>query len=308
MADGTATARVGGSAAADELAVQAREAAIRSQGYWAGVWKRVKRDPVTIACGIILLTMLVAIVFAHVIAPHDPYQGSMIRRLRPVGTPNYPLGTDELGRDMVTRLLFGGRLSWFMGITPVFLAFLIGTTLGVLAGYAGGGVNMLIMRTTDVFYAFPSVLLAIAISGALGGGTLNAIVSLTLVFIPPVIRVAESVTTGVRNLDFVDAARASGAGAFTIIRVHILGNVLGPIFVYATSLVSVSMILASGLSFLGLGVTPPEPEWGLMLNTLRTAIYVNPTVAMLPGACIFATSICFNLLSDGLRQAMDVRA
>ncbi|WP_144184418.1 ABC transporter permease [Elioraea rosea] len=308
MADGSTTVRVEASAAAAELAVQARETAIRSQGYWAGVWKRLRRDPVTIACALILLAMLGAIVFAHLIAPHDPYQGSMLRRLRPVGTPNYPLGSDELGRDMLTRLLYGGRLSWFMGITPVFLAFLIGTTLGVLAGYAGGGVNMLIMRGTDVFYAFPSVLLAIAISGALGAGTLNAILSLTLVFIPPVIRVAESVTTGVRNLDFVEAARASGAGALTIIRVHILGNVLGPIFVYATSLVSVSMILASGLSFLGLGVTPPEPEWGLMLNTLRTAIYVNPTVAMLPGVCIFATSICFNLLSDGLRQAMDVRA
>jgi peptide/nickel transport system permease protein len=307
MTDGVAGAR-GGSAAAAELAVQAREAALKSQGYWAGVWKRLKRDKVTIACAVVLLLMLAAIVFADVIAPHDPYSGSMLRRLRPVGAPNHLLGTDELGRDMLTRLLYGGRLSWFMGITPVFLAFVIGTTLGVLAGYAGGGVNMLIMRTTDVFYAFPSVLLAIAISGALGAGTVNAILSLTLVFIPPVIRVAESVTTGVRNLDFVDAARASGAGAFTIIRVHILGNVLGPIFVYATSLVSVSMILASGLSFLGLGVTPPEPEWGLMLNTLRTAIYVNPTVAMLPGLCIFATSICFNLLSDGLRQAMDVRA
>lgn len=303
MADGTAR-----TAAAAELAVQAREAAPKSRGYWAGVWKRLRRDPVTIACALILIAMFLAIAFAHLIAPHDPYQGSMIRRLRHVGTPGYPLGTDELGRDMVTRLLYGGRLSWFMGITPVVLAFFIGTLFGVLAGFVGGRLNMLIMRITDVFYAFPSVLLAIAISGALGAGTINAILSLTLVFIPPVIRVAESVTTGVRGLDFVEAARASGAGPLTIIRVHILGNVLGPIFVYATSLISVSMILASGLSFLGLGVTPPEPEWGLMLNTLRTAIYVNPTVAMLPGACIFATSICFNLLSDGLRQAMDVRA
>ena len=307
MAEGSA-APAGGTAAAAELAVQAREAPLKSQGYWAGVWRRLRRDPVTIACALILLAMLAAMLLAPLIAPHDPYQGSMLRRLRPIGTPNHVLGTDELGRDMLSRLLYGGRLSWFMGLTPVLLAFVVGTALGVLAGFAGGGVNMLIMRTTDVFYAFPSVLLAVAISGALGAGTVNAILSLTLVFIPPVIRVAESVTTGVRTLDFVDAARASGAGAFTIIRVHILGNVLGPIFVYATSLVSVSMILASGLSFLGLGVTPPEPEWGLMLNTLRTAIYVNPTVAMLPGLAIFATSMCFNLLSDGLRQAMDVRA
>ncbi|MBB5691668.1 ABC transporter permease [Roseomonas alkaliterrae] len=294
-------------AAEAELAIQARQAAARSQGYWAGVWKRLRRDPVTIVCALVLLAMFLAIVFAPLIAPHDPYQGSMLRRLRPIGTENHILGTDELGRDMLTRLLHGGRLSWFMGITPVFLAFVIGTTLGVLAGFAGGRVNMAIMRATDVFYAFPSVLLAVAISGALGAGIVNAILALTLVFIPPIIRVAESVTTGVRNLDFVDAARASGAGAFTIVRVHVLGNVLGPIFVYATSLISVCMILASGLSFLGLGTRPPEPEWGLMLNTLRTAIYVQPWVAVLPGACIFVTSICFNLLSDGLRQAMDVK-
>ena len=295
-------------AAEAELAVQERQAVARSQGYWAGVWKRLRRDPLTIACALVLLVMLLAIVFAPLLAPHEPYQGSMIRRLRGLGTANYPLGTDELGRDMLTRLLYGGRLSWFMGITPVVLAFIIGTTLGVLAGFNGGKTNMAIMRTTDIFYAFPSVLLAVAISGALGAGIVNAILALTLVFVPPIIRVAESVTTGVRNLDFVDAARASGASAFTIVRVHVLGNVLGPIFVYATSLISVCMILASGLSFLGLGTKPPEPAWALMLNTLRTAIYVQPWVAVLPGVCIFVTSICFNLLSDGLRQAMDVKA
>jgi peptide/nickel transport system permease protein len=158
-----------------------------------------------------------------------------------------------------------------------------------------------------VFYAFPSVLLAIAISGALGAGMTNAIVALTIVFIPPIARMSESVTTSVRGLDFVEAARASGAHSWTIIRVHILGNVLGPIFIYATGLISVAIILSSGLSFLGLGVKPPEPEWGLMLNTLRQSIWVNPAVAALPGAMIFLTSICFNLMSDGLRAAMDVK-
>jgi peptide/nickel transport system permease protein len=205
-------------------------------------------------------------------------------------------------------LIYGGRLSLFIGLTPVALAFAVGTTLGVIAGYVGGIVNQAIMRTVDVFYAFPSVLLAIAISGALGAGILNSLLSLTIVFVPPIVRVAESVTTGVRNLDFVDAARASGAGPLTIMRVHVLGNVLGPIFVYATSLISVCMILAAGLSFLGLGTRPPEPEWGLMLNTLRTAIYLNPWVAALPGVMIFTVSICFNLFSDGVRSAMDVRS
>lgn len=279
-----------------------------SEGYWRGVLRRLSRDPVAIiAFGVILLLVLMAI-FAPYIAPADPFKGSMLRRLRPIGTPGFPLGADELGRDMLSRLIFGARLSLFMGVTPVLMAFVIGSGLGIFAGFVGGRINTAIMRTIDVFYAFPSVLLAVALSGALGAGLTNALVSLTIVFIPPIARVAESVTTQVRNRDYVEAARASGAGGFTIVRVHVLGNVLSPIFVYATSLISVAMILASGLSFLGLGVRPPEPEWGLMLNTLRTAIYVNPLVAALPGVMIFITSISFNLFSDSLRSAMDVRA
>jgi peptide/nickel transport system permease protein len=208
---------------------------------------------------------------------------------------------------MLSRLMYGGRMSLLMGLLPVFIAFVVGTSMGVIAGFFGGWTNTLIMRTTDVFFAFPAVLLAIAISGALGAGFVNAIISLTLVFIPPIARVAESVTTSVRNLDFVEAARASGADAFTLIRVHVLGNVLGPVFIYATSLVSVCMILAAGLSFLGLGVRPPVPEWGLMLNTLRQSIYLQPWISILPGLMIFVTSLCFNLLSDGLRGAMDIK-
>jgi len=279
-----------------------------SPGYWKGVIRRVSRDRTTLICGAILLAMLLIIVFAPLLAPFDPLQGSTGRRLKPVGWHGHVLGTDELGRDMLSRLMYGGRYSWFLGIAPVVVAFLIGGGLGITAGFAGGKVNMLIMRATDVFYAFPSVLLAVAISGALGPGIFNAILALTLVFIPPMIRVSESVTTSVRNLDYVEAARATGAGNRRLVRVHVLPNVLGPIFVYATTLVSVSMILASGLSFLGLGVKPPEAEWGLMLNTLRTAIYTQPLLATLPGICIFTTSVCFNLLSDGLRSAMDVRA
>jgi peptide/nickel transport system permease protein len=209
---------------------------------------------------------------------------------------------------MLSRLIYGGRLSLFMGVLPVFNALVIGGLLGVIAGYVGGAVNMAIMRTMDIFYAFPSVLLAIAISGALGAGIGNAILSLSIVFIPPIARVAETITTQVRSLDYVEAARASGASSLRIIRVHVLSNVLGAIFVYATSLISVSIILASGLSFLGLGTKPPEPEWGLMLNELRQAIYVTPYVAALPGVMIFMTSLSFNLLSDGLRSAMDLKS
>ena len=286
-------------------ATAAPVAAVR--GYWRGVLARLRRDPVAMASALVLLLIVGAAVFAPWVAPADPYKASMLRRLLPVGSPGFLLGTDELGRDMVSRLIFGGRLSLLMGVLPVALAFVIGTAIGLFAGYVGGRLNMLVMRTLDVFYAFPSVLLAVAVAGALGPGMSNSLIALTLVFVPQVVRVAESVTTQVRRLDYVDAARLSGAGALSIIRVHVLGNVLGPVFVYATGLVSVCMILGSGLSFLGLGVKPPEPEWGLMLNTLRSAIYLNPWVAALPGAMIFVTSIAFNLLADGVRSAMDLR-
>ncbi len=291
----------------NDASLQAASVA-NARGYWATVGRRIVRDKVSMVCVAVLMLIFLSALLAPYLHLADPYQGSMIRRLRHIGTPSYPLGTDELGRDMLARLIYGGRLSLLIGISPVILAFGIGTLLGLVAGYVGGWVNTAIMRTIDVFYAFPSVLLAIAISGALGAGITNSIVSLTIVFVPQITRVAESVTTGVRNRDFVEAARASGASSFTIMRAHMLGNVLGPIFVYATGLISVSMILAAGLSFLGLGTKPPEPEWGLMLNTLRTAIYVNPWVAALPGVMIFAVSICFNLLSDGLRSAMDIRS
>jgi peptide/nickel transport system permease protein len=282
--------------------------AAASRGYWQQVGRRLRRDPVTLVCATILLLIVASALAAPWLGLADPYKTSMIRRLYPVGSPNYLLGTDELGRDMLSRLVHGGRLSLFMGVTPVVCALLIGGLLGITAGFLGGRVNMLIMRVMDVFYAFPSVLLAISLSGAMGAGVENTLLSLTLIFIPPICRVSESVTTQVRGFDFVEAARASGAGAFAIVRVHVLGNVLGPILVYATSLISVAIILAAGLSFLGLGVKPPEPEWGLMLNTLRQAIYVNPLLAALPGVMIFLTSICFNLMSDGLRAAMDVKA
>lgn len=284
-----------------ELAMQ------RSAGYWQTVGRRFMQQKIAVFAALVVLVLLVLAIFGPWLAPLDPYQSSILKRLKPIGFAGHPLGTDELGRDMLSRLIVGTRLSLFIGITPVICAFVIGSVIGITAGYAGGWVNTSMMRTIDVFYAFPSVLLAIALSGTLGAGITNSLISLTIVFIPPIARVAESVTTQIRGRDFVDAARASGAGAFTIVRVHVLGNVLGPVFVYATSLIAVAMILASGLSFLGLGVKPPEPEWGLMLNTLRTAIYTQPWIAALPGAMIFITSIAFNLLADGLRSAMEIK-
>jgi peptide/nickel transport system permease protein len=278
------------------------------RGYWRTVGFRLRYDYVTSFFLTIIVIVALLALLAPLIAPFDPTKTSMINRLKPIGYRNFLLGTDELGRDMLSRLLWGGRVSLMMGLGPVVIASMVGGMLGIVAGFVGGRVNMAIMRTMDVFYAFPSVLLAVAISGTLGGGTINGLIALTLVFIPSICRVAESATTQVRNLDFVEAARASGAGTASIITHHIFGNVLGPVFIYASSLISVSVLLASGLSFLGLGVAPPTPDWGLMLSTLRSGIYVQPLVCALPGAAIFVTSLSFNLVSDGLRRAMDVRA
>jgi peptide/nickel transport system permease protein len=281
--------------------------AMQVRGYWASVVFRLRHDPMTVVFGIVVLAIVLAALAAPLLAPFDPYKESIIGRLKPFGWRGHLLGTDELGRDLLSRLLYGARVSLLMGVVPVLIATVIGGTLGVIGGFAGRRVNTAIMRTMDVFYAFPSVLLAVAISGAMGGGIGNGMLALSLVFTPAMCRIAETATAQVKNLDFVEAARATGAGTLTILRFHILGNVLGPVFIYSSSLVSVGILLASGLSFLGLGVRPPVADWGLMLSTLRQSIYVNPVICALPGAAIFITSISFNLVSDGIRSAMDVR-
>jgi peptide/nickel transport system permease protein len=277
------------------------------RGYWRQVAGRVARDPVTVGALCVLLAIVLMTIFAPLVSSGDPLAGSVLRRLKPIGTPGHWLGTDEIGRDMWTRLAYGARLSLAAGLTPVLIALAVGGSLGIFAGYIGGRINTAIMRVMDMFYAFPSVLLAVGICSVVGAGLLNTVLALTIVFIPPLVRISESVTTQVRHFDFVEAARASGASSFQVIRHHVLANVAGPILVYATSLTSISMILAAGLSFLGLGVPPPAPEWGQMLNSLRQAIYVQPWLAALPGVMIFLTSLCFNLVSDGLRSALDVR-
>ncbi len=281
--------------------------AAKTRTYWQSVLIRIFRDKATLIFGTVVLAIVLLAIFAPLIAPFDPYKESIIGRLKPFGWRGHPLGTDELGRDMLSRLIYGARSSLLMGMVPVLVATLVGGTLGVIGGFAGKRVNTAIMRTMDVFYAFPSVLLAVAISGAMGGGMMNGMIALSMVFTPALCRIAETATAQVRSLDFIEAARATGARPLTIIRHHVLGNVLGPVFIYASSLVSVSILLASGLSFLGLGVKPPEPDWGLMLSTLRQSLYVNPIICAMPGAAIFVTSICFNLVSDGIRSAMDVR-
>jgi peptide/nickel transport system permease protein len=255
----------------------------------------------------LLVLLLCASIAAPLLSPYDPLAVSVRERLLAPGAPGHLLGTDEQGRDLLTRLLYGGRLSLLTGILPVVVAGAIATVVGTLSGYVGGVLGAVLMRVIDVSYAFPAILLAVMVAAALGPGTSNAIIALSFVFVPPISRVAEAATRQVVVQEYIEAARMSGGSAPQIILQQIVPNILGPIVVYAASSVGLSIVIASGLSFLGLGVPPPTPEWGSMLNSLRGAIYEQPLIVLLPGACIFITSAACNLLSSGLSNALDVR-
>jgi peptide/nickel transport system permease protein len=254
-----------------------------------------------------LVLLAVAALGGPLLSPYDPLLGNATRRLLAPGSAGHLLGTDEQGRDMLTRLLYGGRLSLLTGILPVLVATVIGTAIGATAGYLRGLVGAVLMRTMDMLYAFPAIMLAIAISASLGPGVTNSMLAISMVFIAPISRVAEAATRRVIVLEYIEAARLSGASTACILRSQVLANIFNPIFVYASGLIGLSIVIASGLSFLGMGARPPVPEWGFMLNSLRGAIYVQPWVAALPGFLIFATSMSCNMMSDALRDALDIK-
>src|SRR5260370_23259562 len=224
--------------------LEALRRAQQGKSYWKRVWERLRRDKVTLAMAAILIALLTMVIFAPWFTAHDPYQGSVLRRLKPIGFPGHWLGTDEVGRDLRSRMVYGGRLSLLAGVMPVFLALLVGGFLGILAGYAGGLVNSPIMRLADGLYAFPSILLAIPITGILGAGLENTILALTIAFVPPLVRISAAVTPQARHLDFPEAARARRAGTMRVLPYPLLINVLSPILAYATSLLIIRLILA----------------------------------------------------------------
>jgi len=293
-----------GTLAADWLE---RDVPAEPESYLQAARRRFMKSKVGLTALAVLGLLAFTAIFAPVLTTYDPAVGNPNDRLMTIGSEGHILGTDEQGRDMLTRLFYGGRLSLIAGLVPVIVATVIGTTLGSLSGYLGGWVAAVIMRTMDMFYAFPTVLLAIAVSASLGPGLTNVIIAMTVVYIAPLARVAEAATRRVRVSEFIEAARLTGASTPTIIRTQILANIFSPIFVYASGLVGLSIVIAASLSFLGLGVSPPASEWGFMLNALRGTIYVNPWVAALPGLFIFLTSISFNMLADAIRDSLDVR-
>jgi peptide/nickel transport system permease protein len=281
---------------------------VAPRSYLADVRARLLRNRAGVISMVVLGVLVLVCAAAGLLSPYDPNAGEVADRLKPIGSAGHVLGTDDQGRDMLSRLLWGGQLSLLAGFAPVLVATATGTGLGAFAGYVGGAPRSVVMRTLDMFYGLPAILLAIAIAASLGPGLLNVIISVSIVYVAPIARVAESATRRTMVDEYIEAARLSGASTASIIVTQLLPNIFNPIFVYAAGLVGLSMIIASSLSFLGLGSRPPTPEWGYMLNALRPEIYGNAGIVALPGIMIFITSIAFNTLSDALRDAMDIKA
>lgn len=270
------------------------------------VWRAFRRSRAALV-GLVLIGFFVVVaLLAPIIAPHSPTAFSLGDQLAPPSFA-HPLGTDELGRDMLSRLIWGARITLLMTLGAVLLALVTGAFLGILAGFEGGWVDTLIMRCMDVLLAMPTFLLAVAIIAALGTGTTNVILAVGISSMPMFARIARGSTIAVKQEDYVTAVRAVGAPANRIMWRHILPNVASALLVQTTLRLATAILTASGLSFLGLGPQPPIAEWGAMLSAGRNYITSSPQLAMIPGVAILLVTIGFNLLGDGLRDALDPR-
>jgi peptide/nickel transport system permease protein len=275
-------------------------------GHWAQAWRRLRRDRAALVAGAAVLGLIAAALFADALAPYDYALQDMANRYAgPAGA--HPLGTDHLGRDVLSRLMYGARISLAVGLIAVGIAVTFGVTIGAVAGYFGGQIDLLLMWVMDLILAFPGLLLAIAIASALGPSVTNAMIAIGIVNIPAFARLVRSSVLTVRGQEFVEAARAVGAGSARIIALHVIPNVLAVVIVRATVALGFAILTEAGLSFIGLGAQPPDPSWGGMLNDGRESLRRAAHLATFPGLCIMATVLAFNVLGDGLRDALDPR-
>ncbi len=269
------------------------------------LWRLWRRKLGLVGLAIVVLVTLAA-VFAPVIAPHDPLQQSLTNRFAGPGSSGYLLGADAFGRDILSRLIYGGRISLAVGFSASVIALGFGVPLGMLSGYRGGWLDSLLMRLVDMMLAFPYILLAIVIVGALGPGLRNTLIAISVTSIPFYLRIMRSAVLSVKSLTFVDAARAIGASDAHIMRTAILPAILPYVIVAFTISVGWLILEAAGLSFLGLGAQPPDPEWGAMLSEHRQYITIHPHTVYIPGLLILIVVIGLNLFGDALRDALDV--
>lgn len=275
--------------------------AVRLRRRWAAFFRH---NELTLLGGGYLLFVIIVSAAAPLLAPHDPVKIDIPQRLQ-APSLEHPFGTDEFGRDLLTRVIYGGRPVLFTGLLSVLAAMLAGTAIGIVAGYLGGHVDNLFMRLIDVMLSFPAVLLAILIVASLGTGVVNAIVAITFSLIPTFARMARALTLSLAVDQFVLAARAVGATHTRVVGRHILPNLLAPLIVQATAMLAIAIAFASALSFLGLGVEPPTPDWGLMVSEGQRLIYDALWVPFFPGLAITLTVLAVNFLGDGLRDRLD---
>ncbi len=254
----------------------------------------------------VIAALVVAAVFAPYLAPQDPTDQRLEDMLRPPGS-GHVLGTDDLGRDILSRIIYGARVSLAVGVFSVTISLLIGVGLGLVAGYRGGVVDEVVMRVMDGLLAFPALVLALAITAALGPSIMHAMIAIGIVGIPGFARLVRGQVLSVRAQEFVEAARAAGLGDGRIVLRHIVPSVLAPIIVHGSLRVAFAVLAEAGLSFLGLGAQPPTPSWGSMLSAGREYLEMAPWLSLAPGAAIFVTTLSFNFLGDGLRDALDPR-
>lgn len=271
-----------------------------------GLWRRLRRHR-TAAAGLVVLGFLVFLAAAApVLFPEDPTEPQFERVLRPPSW-EHPLGTDNLGRDLLARIAYGGRVSFLIGVLAVSVSAAAGVPVGLLSGYYGGRFDLLVQRLVDLLLAFPGFLLALTLVAVLGVGVANVVVAVGLASTPLYVRLVRGVALTVRHQAFVEAARAMGASDRRILFRHVLPNCLAPVIVQSTLQLGTAILTAAGLGFLGLGVKPPTPEWGTMLGEGQTYLFSSWYMATFPGLAIFLTVLAFNLLGDGLRDALDPR-
>jgi peptide/nickel transport system permease protein len=263
-------------------------------------------NPLNLVALALIAVFAACALFAPLLAPYDPLAQELGSRLRPP-SPEHWLGTDSLGRDIASRILFGSRISLIIGVVVVTTAGVVGTVIGLVAGYAGGLVDEALMRLTEVFLAFPALILAMAIAGALGPSLTNAIIAIAAVTWAVYARLVRGQILSLRRREFVEAARAIGASRARIIVRHLLPNAIAPLMIQASFDLGSSIIAAAGLSFIGFGAQPPTPEWGVMISEGRNYISTQPWLSLFPGLAILLAVGSFNLLGDGLRDAFDPR-
>jgi peptide/nickel transport system permease protein len=272
----------------------------------ARLWRRLVHNRLALAGGLMLAAVVFAALFAEVLSPFDPLEMSPSHLLEPPSASHW-LGTDEFGRDILSRVIWGARISLYVGGIAVSIALVAGVSLGLVSGYYGGLLDDVIARVLDVVFAFPSILLALGIVGALGPGLTNTMIAIGIIYTPVYARLTRGTTLSIRQREFVAAATVSGANDLRILRSHILPNVAAPLIVQTSLSLSLAILAEASLSFLGLGTQPPDPSWGTMVNTGQRLVELSPWPVVFPGLAIIVAVLGFNLLGDGIRDAFDPR-